>query len=561
MKKIERLYLGFLAIFLMKITLYGGPLNLYLRGVEGEKTAIATSRSEASGVGIDILNKGGNAVDAAVAASFAIGVLEPNSSGLGGGGIMIIDPINGKPVVIDFREQAPENSRPDMYKLDKNGKVIGNELKIRGKSVGIPGEVEGLLVALKKYGTLSREEVMEPAINLAYYGITVTENLASIIKDNYEKISKNPETAKVYLKNGKPYKVGEIIKNPDYGKILEKIAKKGPSAFYKGEVAKRIVNEVQKQGGIMTEKDLKNYSYQKLKPIVGTYRYEKILSVPSENSGGPYLIQLLNMMENFDLRLIGDNTYKSWHLWSEAMRQMYAERAKYMEDKEFKDTSLKTITSKEYAKKLVQKFNMKKPSENKTVKEPWKYRNEGATHISVIDGKGNMVSITKSINHFFGSGIVAPGTGIILNNSMDNFLEKSGSKNSIEPGKRPLTSMAPTIVIDQKGRPFIILGSSGGESIIPSIALVISNIIDYDMDLQSAIIAPRILQYQFGPLKIEGRVSTEAYKKLKEIGHEIEVKTYYSPYFGEVNGVMENYEDTSTLGGADPRRDGEAYGF
>lgn len=561
MKILKKMFMGFLAMLLTVLTVYAAPLDPYGRDTEAKNGVVSAAKPEASKVGVEILKKGGNAVDAAVATAFAIGVLEPNASGLGGGGFMLIKPADGEPVVIDFREEAPGNSTPDMYELDENGKVVDKASTVGGKAVGVPGETTGLLTALKKYGTMSRREVMQPAIDFAYNGIPVTINLASIIADNYEKISKYPEAAKIYLKEGLPYEIGDTIKNPDYGKTLEKIADQGAVAFYRGEIAEKIVNEVQKQGGILTKEDLKNYFVKMRKPVTGTYRGYEIISTPPASSGGTHVIQLLNMMENFDLRSMGDNTAKTWHLWSEAMRQMYADRSEYMGDTDFVKVPLKGLTSKEYAKELVKKFDMEKPSADKIPGEPWKFESESTTHISVMDKEGNMVSVTKSINYFFGSGVVVPGTGIVLNNHMDDFVAKPGSKNSIEPRKRPLSSMSPTVVLDPKGRPFMAIGSPGATRIITAVALTISNVIDHGMNIQEAINAPRITQYQFGTLKSEGRMSAMAYKELQDMGHEVEVKDYFAPYFGGVHAVVMNYEKGMLEGGADPRRDGKAYGF
>ena len=292
----KKLLVGFVATALTTITSYGAPLNTYERDVESENGVVAAAKPEASKVGIEILKKGGNAVDAAVATAFAVGVLEPNASGIGGGGFMLIKPAHGESVIIDFREEAPGKATPDMYTLDENGKAINNEATVGGKAVGVPGETTGLLTALKKYGTMSRREVMQPAIDFAYNGIPVTLNLSSIISDNYDKISKYPETAKIYLNDGLPYEVGDKIKNVDYGKTLEKIADNGASAFYRGEIAEKIANEVQKQGGIITTEDLKNYFVKMRKPIEGEYRGYKIVSTPPPSSGGTHVIELLNMM-------------------------------------------------------------------------------------------------------------------------------------------------------------------------------------------------------------------------------------------------------------------------
>ena len=288
----------------------GNPLNLYSRDVEAKNGVVAAAKPEASQVGVEILKKGGNAVDAAVATGFALGVLEPNASGLGGGGFMIIRMAKtGKAVVVDFRETAPKYSKADMYKYDAEGKaVINQENTVGGKASGVPGEVAGLLTALESYGTMNRKQIIQPAIDLAEKGIPVTGNLAQIIKDEFDKINKFEATSSLYLKDGLPYEVGDTIVNKDLANTLKLIQNGGKDAFYKGELAKKIALEVQKQGGIITVDDLKNYKVEIREPVEGTYRGYKIISTPPASSGGTHIIELLNILENYDLKSMGDNT-------------------------------------------------------------------------------------------------------------------------------------------------------------------------------------------------------------------------------------------------------------
>lgn len=558
----KRMMLGFVTVLTLTTTAISNPLNLYSRDRNGNNGVVSAAKPEASEVGIEILKKGGNAVDAAVATAFAIGVLEPNASGIGGGGFMLIRMAKAKEsIIIDFREVAPGKASPTMFKVDENGKVINDEITVGGKASGVPGEVAGLLTALEKYGTMNRKVVMKPAIDFAKNGIPVTRNLAEIIADNYEKLDKFPATSAIYLKEGLPYEVGDVIKNPDLAKTLEKISKEGKKGFYEGEIAQKIEEEIGKQGGIITQNDLKNYKVKERKPVIGNYRGYTIISTPPASSGGVHVIELLNMMENYDLKAIGDNTSKAWHLWSEAMRQMFADRGKYMGDMDYTNVPLKGLSSKKYAKELIKNFNLEKPSKDKVPGNPGKYESESTTHISIMDKEGNMVGITKSINYFFGSGVVIPKTGILMNNHMDDFVAVEGQKNSIEAGKRPLSSMSPTAVLDPQNRPFLVVGSPGATRIITAIALTISNVIDHGMNIQEAINAPRITQFQFGTLKSEGRISVNAYNELKGMGHEIEIKADYEPYFGGVHAVLMNYETKQLEGGADPRRDGQAIGF
>ena len=538
------------------------PLNLYGRSAEGKNGVVAAAKPEVSQIGIDVLKNGGNAVDAAIATAFAISVFEPNASGIGGGGFILIRMAKtGKTVVIDYREKAPGKATPDMFTLDENGKVVNDEITIGGKASGVPGTVAGLLKALEDYGTMKREDVMAPAIKYAKEGIPVTVNLEGIIKDNYEKIVKFEETASIFLKDGLPYEIGDTIKNPDLAATLEKIAKDGKKAFYEGEIAEKIAKEIQKQGGLMTVEDLKNYSVEIREPVEGTYRGYTIISCPPASSGGTHIIELLNMVENYDIKKLGDNTAESWHIWAEAMRQMFADRSEYMGDTAFVKVPLKGLTSKEYAKELVKKIDLTKPGSDITYGDPSKYESGSTTHFSIMDKEGNMVAVTQTINYFFGSGVTVPGTGIVMNNEMDDFVPQKDKKNSIEPGKRPLSSMSPTLVLDPQNRPFMTIGSPGATRIMPAVALTISNVIDHGMDIQTAISAPRITQFQAGQLHVEGRISLEAYNKLKEMGHDIDPKAAFDAYFGGVHAVIMDYNTGTLKGGADPRRDGQAASY
>jgi gamma-glutamyltranspeptidase/glutathione hydrolase len=553
------------SVMLSSVAFGDNPLNLYSRDAKGMNGVVAAAKPEASQVGIDILQKGGNAVDAAVAVGFALGVLEPNASGLGGGGFMLIRMADtGKTVVIDFRETAPSYAKADMFKTDENGKQIGKESAVGGKASGVPGEVAGLLTALEEFGTMKREEVLQPAIEWAEKGIPVTVNLAQIIMENFDKISQFPATAEIFLKDGLPYETGDTIVQKDLANTLRAIAKDGKDAFYQGgigSIAYKIAKEIQNQGGCMVIDDLKNYKPEIREAVTGTYRGYTIISTPPASSGGTHVIQLLNIMENFDLKKMGDNTTETLHAWAEAMKLMFADRAKYMGDTAFVKVPLKGLTSKEYAKELFNKIDMLKPAAAVEAGDPWKYESGSTTSYAVMDKYGNMVAVTKSINYFFGSGVVIPGTGIIMNNHMDDFTLVPGTANSIAPGKRPLSSMSPTLVLDPQNRPFMAIGSPGATRIITTVAQAISNVIDHGMNIQQAILAPRIFQMQSGPLSVEGRISINSYEGLKAKGHEITVRGDYDAYFGGVHAVMMNYETNELHGGADPRRDGQAVGF
>lgn len=540
------------------------PVNLYGRAAEGRNGVVAAAKPEASQVGVDILKAGGNAVDAAVATAFALGVLEPNASGIGGGGFLIIKMADMKEaVVVDFRETAPAASTPDMYKFGADGKVLNNATFEGGLSVGVPGEVKGLLYALDNYGSkkLTRAQIVQPAVDWANKGIPVTVNLAGIIKDNLAKLVKFENGAEIYTDGGIPWETGDTYVNPQYGNVLTLIGRIGADAVYKGPVAEAIVAEVQKRGGILTMEDLANYKVEVRQPVKGTYRGYTILSVPPASSGGAHLVQMLNVLENYDMAKIGDGQTALVHLWAETLKMAFADRGKYMADTAFVKVPLAGLTSKAYAKELAAKIDMAKPMASASAGDPSKYESGSTTHLSVMDKAGNMVAITKSINYFFGSGVVVPGTGIIMNDHMDDFIPKPGSANSVQPGKRPLSSMSPTLVLDPQGRSFMTLGAPGATRIFPTVAQVISDVIDHKMPIQQAIMAPRYFQMASGALNVEGRTSFNTIEALKKLGHTVTVRGDWDPYFGGVQAVLYDYNAGVLFGGADPRRDGQAAAY
>lgn len=540
------------------------PDNAWGRGAKGANGVVATAKPEASQVGIDILKQGGNAVDAAIAAAFAMGVLEPDTNGIGGGGFMIIRLASmQEPVVVDFRETAPGASRPDMFSLDDKGRILDQAGTVGGLSVGVPGDVAGLLHALEKYGSrrLSRTRILRPAIRWAARGIPVTANLDRNIKDSLEKIHRFPASADTFLQDGLPFEVGEKIKNPDLARTLSLIAAKGARGFYRGRIASRIVSEVQKQGGILTTKDLANYVVKVRRPIEGTYRGYRILSVPPASSGGTHLVELLNVMESFDLGALRRDSGAAIHLWAEAMKLVFADRAAYMADTDFSKVPLAGLVSKPYAMELAARISATAVMSAPNPGNPSRFESGSTTHLSVMDRAGNMVSITKSIGLLFGSGVMVPGTGILLNDHMSDFVPKPGSPNSIEPGKRPLSSISPTLVLDPSGRSFMTIGSPGATRIFTTVAQVISHVVDFGMPLQDAIAAPRWYQPHSGSLSLEGRVPENAREALVSLGHRLALRGDWDPYFGGVQAVLFERASGLLVGGADPRRDGQAIAY
>lgn len=528
------------------------------------KRAMATaSKFEVSQVGAEIMEKGGNAVDAAVAMGFALGVCEPFTSGLGGGGLATIHTADGEDIFVDFREIAPAAATLDLY-LDAEGKSNGNTVS-GGLASGVPGDVAGLLYLLENYGTMSRQEVMEPAIRIATEGFTVSQYCANAISDAYEKAVEFPEMQEVYWNDlGLPYEVGDVITNPDLAKALQKIADEGKDGFYKGEIAQALVDTVNKYGGVMTLEDLASYEVQVHTPVTSTYRGYKIISSPPPSSGGTHLIEILNILENYDVGSLKVNSPEYIHLFAEAFKLSYADRAQYMADTNFApDVPLNGLTSKEYAKLRSDLIDLDKAQEF-AYGDPTLFEHTDTTHFSVADVDGNCVAITKTINYYFGSGVMVGGWGFMMNNEMDDFSTNPESVNKIEPGKKPLSSMSPTVVLKEDGTPFMVLGTPGGARIFASVAQIISRVIDHDMPLHDAISVPKIwnnggannLQYE-NALKgyEEYAVTEETLNKLVEMEHG-EITTAAS---GAVQAIQ--FMDDGTLyGTADPRQDGKAVG-
>ena len=526
------------------------------RDATGKNAVVSTARYEASKIGLDILENGGNAIDAAVGVGFALGVCEPQSSGIGGGGFMIVRfAKTGETKFIDFREIAPKGANPDMWDVDEKGEVISDDKEFGGKSIGVPGSVKGFLYVLEKYGNLDRKTVIQPAIDLANNGYRVSAIMNMDMKNQLNNILKYPATAKIYLKNGKPYNVGDLLKNPDLAKTMEKIVKDGEKAFYEGEVAEAIVKATVAAKGKMTLEDLKNYKIKISDPVKGTYRGYEIYTAAPPSSGGAHIIQILNILENYDMKNIPAGSARYYHLLSESMKMAFADRAKFMGDTDFIKIPLNGVINKEYAKTLKNKIDETK-SQEYTEGDPWKYESNETTHYSIIDKEGNIVAVTFTVNGVFASGVVADGTGILLNNEMDDFDTGHDKANSIQEYKKPLSSMSPTIIL-KDGKPVASLGGLGAQKIITGITQVIIQMVDYDKDIQEAINFPRIHD-AYGELTYEGRIDKNVIDQLQKMGHKVKNGGEWLEY-PCIQGVT--IKDGVLRGGADPRRDGKALGF
>jgi gamma-glutamyltranspeptidase/glutathione hydrolase len=518
---------------------------------------VASAQPLASKAGLEILEKGGNAVDAAVATAFALSVVEPNASGLGGGGFMVIKMADSsEAITIDYREIAPGFATPQFYYQTVNS---FDSLTINGAySIGVPGVVAGLCLALKKYGTMTLSEVLLPAIQHAENGFNVTENFSAMIFQNYELIQRYPVTTAIYLKEGLPPEIGSLITNPSLAMTFEKIAAHGPDIFYSGQIGAAIIQEIKKFGGGFTKEDLKKYKAIIRQPVIGSYKRYEILSSSPPTGGGTHLVELLNILGQYDLKNYQHNSADYIHLLAEAMKIVLADKNANMADPEFYAVPTSKLTDKDYAASRMKFIDMKKASFSYLPPE-WVERESGnTTHLSVVDKDRNIVALTQSINSWFGSGITVQGTGIILNNHLKDFQKIPGRPNSIEPYKRPVSSIAPTILL-KDGMPFLTIGTPGGTRIISALAQIILNIVDFEMGMDEAIEVPRIHAYGKS-LYLEGRIDSMVVKELETRGHNIKLRDDFDNYFGGAQGILIDEKENKLYGGADSRRDGFVVG-
>lgn len=524
---------------------------------------VAAAHPLAAEAGVRILKEGGNAIDAAIASAFALNAVEPNASGIGGGGFMVVRfAETGEIIILDYRERAPAASTKDMYASEQAKEEKWTQLG--GMASAVPGTLMGLKTALDEYGTMTLEEAMTPAIEYMENGFEITETFSDMIKDNYDKLADwNDPFAIAYFKDGIPLETGDMLIQQDLANTYREILDKGIEHFYGGELGQKIVDAVQAAGGILTLQDLKDYKLYRHEPVKGNYRGYDIYSMPPPSSGGTHLIQILNIMENFD---IADMNYLGpTHIstMAEAMKMAFADRAKFMADPIFAtDIPLKGLTSKEYAKFLADQIDISNPKLEIPAGEPGIFEHESTSHLSVIDAEGNAVALTQTINFFFGSGVVVPGVGIIMNNEMDDFATNPESPNAPEPGKTPLSSMSPTIM-EKDGEVFMVLGSPGATRIFTAMAQIISNVIDFGMGMDEAIEAPRIHAYSSAgkamPIFVESRIPVLSVEALRLLGNQVDVREAHDLYFGGAQSIM--LKNGVLFGGGDSRRDGIAVGY
>jgi len=561
----------FITVLLLQFSCTKAP-----QPVSAENGMVVSTSSYASKVGVEILKKGGNAIDAAVAVGFALAVTYPSAGNLGGGGFMVIHLADGKNITIDYREKAPLSAYRNMY-LNETGDFVP-ELSQQGTtSAGIPGSVAGLLYALEKFGTLPLAEVIQPAINLARNGWQLEKRDSIYFTESLPLFSKYPSSKKIFTKNDEPYNVGDLFIQDDLARTLEQIKENGRDGFYKGKVAELLVAQVSSLGGYITPEDLEKYQPVERDPIVGNYRGYDVVSMPPPSSGGIALIELLNILENYDLSRDNWGSSHYIHHLVEAMKYTYADRTYHLGDADFYPVPEDQLISKEYAKTIFNKIETAKskavPSgEIKSLDVSLLHESTETTHYSVYDSFGNAVSTTTTINSSFGSGIVVEGAGFLLNNEMDDFSGKPGvmnqfgllgtEANSIQPEKRMLSSMTPTIIL-KDGEPYIIMGSPGGSQIITTVLQVILNCIDFDMNIREAIEAPRI-HHQWMPDSIfyeQGALSPELKQDLIEMGYRFWDDSVEVRIIGIAEGIMIDNKNKIIYGASDPRGGGMAVGY
>ncbi|MBW0281141.1 gamma-glutamyltransferase [Shewanella xiamenensis] len=530
---------------------------------------VASQETLASRTGVEILKQGGNAVDAAVAVAFSLAVTLPRAGNIGGGGFMLVHLAKeNKTIAIDYREKAPSKAKKDIF-LDENGDAVTKLSREHGLAVGVPGTVMGMSLALEKYGTMTMAQVTAPAIKMAQEGISVSPDLAVSLAGLKRRMSQWPSTAAIFYKaDGSDFQVDDILKQPELAHSLQLIAEKGTKGFYEGETAEKLVKAVQEAGGIMTLEDLKHYKAVEREPVRGQYRGYEVVSMPPPSSGGVHIIEMLNVLQQFPIDKFGHNTAQTIHVMAEIMKHAYADRSEYLGDPDFYKVPVKQLTDKDYAQKIASQIALNKTTPSEEIKPGnlAPYESDQTTHFSVVDKWGNAVSNTYTLNFSYGSGLVAKGTGILLNNEMDDFSAKPGTPNgyglvggdanAVEGNKRPLSSMSPTIVM-KDGKPFLVTGSPGGSRIITTTLQIIMNVIDHGLNIAEASNAARV-HHQWLPdeLRVETSLNRDTISLLEAKGHKVRVQSA----MGSTQSIM--VTDQGIFGATDPRHSGsEAVGY
>jgi gamma-glutamyltranspeptidase / glutathione hydrolase len=575
---IQSNFLTLCSLCVLAVTAGAAPL----RPTHAPHAMVASVHELGSHAGIEMLHAGGNAIDAAVATGFALAVVHPQAGNLGGGGFLLLRKANGKTHFIDFREKAPAAAAENMY-LDAQGNIIPESNKdssiIGYRSVGVPGTVAGLVYAEKQYGKLSIEKVMAPAIKLARDGFPLAYEDARIFRED-EYLAEFPNSNRIFLRDGNYYQPGEIFKQPELARTLERLAK-DPDTFYHGAMARELAAAIHKGGGLITAEDLAAYEVKEREPIRGSYRGYDIISAPPPSSGGVALVEILNILEGFDLTKFGNRSADAIHLEVEAFRRAFYDRTDFMGDPDFAKVPVAQLIDKKYAAAWRESIDLNHASPSKDLKRPSfgelervaEFRNpairepENTTHYSVVDAEGNAVAVTTTLNDSFGSRVTAEGLGFLLNDEMDDFTSKpgvpntygliQGPANAIGPGKRPLSAMTPTIVL-KDSKLFMVLGSPGGPTIITTVANVLIGVADFSLDIEESVNAPRF-HHQWLPdeILVEDRLSPDTMNILRSRGHKLKVEHFW----GDGECIMVDPKTGERLGASDGRNNGKAVGY
>jgi gamma-glutamyltranspeptidase / glutathione hydrolase len=543
--------------------------------VRGKHAMVASQTKLASEIGIDVMKRGGNAIDAAVAVALALAVTYPEAGNLGGGGFMLIRFADGRTTSIDYREMAPGAASRDIF-VDSKGELIKGEgsSTVGYRASGVPGTPAGLDYAFKKYGSkkVTWSQLVEPSRRIAQDGFVLSNRLANLFKSYKETLSKYPESKRIFLNNGKFFEEGDVLKQPELAQTLARMQRGGAREFYEGETARLIAADMKANKGLITLEDLKNYQPRERTPLRGKYRGYEIITMPPPSSGGIVMLQTLNMLENYDLRRMGHNSSEKYHVLTEALRRSFADRAEYMADPDFADVPVAGLIDKKYVESRRATIDLTKASSSADIragqiigKEPTE-----TTHFTVVDTQGNVVTNTYTINDLYGSRVTAKGTGVLLNDEMDDFAARpgkanlfgliQGERNAVQPKKRPLSSMTPTIVLRKDGSLWFALGARGGPRIITAVLQSVINVIDHNMGIQEAIDTPRI-HHQWFPDEILSEpngMSPDTRRVLENLGHKFAERP---GYIAQATGIMIEEKTGVRLGAIDSRGDGEAVGY
>ncbi|MGB0018667.1 MAG: gamma-glutamyltransferase [Candidatus Sulfotelmatobacter sp.] len=556
--------------------------------VHAQHGIVVSVHELASRAGVEIMQAGGNAVDAAVATGFALAVVHPAAGNIGGGGFMLVRMADGKTHFLDYREKAPAAAKADMY-LDAQGNVIENASTIGYKAIGVPGSVAGMVYAEQEFGKLTLKQVMAPAIRLAREGYPLSWGEARDLHDKY--LTQFAESRRIFQRDGNYYQPGEIFRQPDLARTLERIAAK-PDDFYHGRLAEELAAVMQKGGSLITADDLAHYEVKEREPIRGTYRGYEVISAPPPSSGGTVLIESLNILEGYDLGKLESRSAQSIHFTTEAFRRAFFDRAEFLGDPDFAKIPVAQLIDKKYGAAWRDSIDDAHATASKDLKRPSIFseleqyaaahpqalgihESPHTTHYSVVDAAGNAVAVTTTINDWFGSRVTADGLGFLMNDEMDDFSSKpgvpnsdglrQGAANAIGPGKRPLSSMTPTIVVHD-GKTFLVLGSPGSSKIITTVANVLMGVVDYGMNIQEAVDAPRF-HNQWVPdvLNVEQWFSPDTVSVLQKMGYNVEFGLYdggdVSPYWSDAECIAIDPKTGERLGASDYRHNGKAVGY